>query len=66
MFIDSPVKTLISEELSGDKIHDLTNIITLEAAVHEMFDHLRVWLLPFNVRILVRWLFLFMLITTCL
>jgi hypothetical protein len=54
MFLDSPDKTLISKELSGDKIHDLTNVITMQVGTHILFDHLRFWLLPFNVRILVR------------
>jgi hypothetical protein len=50
MFLDSRDNALISEELPGDSNHDLTNVMTMEAVVHEMFDSLHFWLSPLNVR----------------
>jgi hypothetical protein len=50
MFLDSRDKTWNFEELSGDNIHGLTNVITMNLDAYLMFDHLRFWLLPSNVR----------------
>jgi hypothetical protein len=32
------------EELNGDNIHRLENILTLDPGVHDWFDQLKVWL----------------------
>jgi hypothetical protein len=34
----------VTDELAKDGIHHLSNILTLTADVHALFDNLRVWL----------------------
>ncbi|KAH8919308.1 hypothetical protein BT69DRAFT_1284910 [Atractiella rhizophila] len=36
----------IRRELEGQKIHRLSNILTLDSALHDLFDNLQLWLQP--------------------
>lgn len=41
----------IIEELAGPKVHSLTNILTLDASVHQSFNALKVWFEEDTVRL---------------
>ena len=32
------------DELNGDKIHRLENVLTLDPSIHDWFDKLKIWL----------------------
>ena len=38
--------TNIQEDLAGQNIHSLANVLTLDHAIHNLFDLLKLWLEP--------------------